>query len=295
MEFENLEQLKELFASGQFTFPEEMTVAGIKYKSNVASNYSVKTMIEKNYKAMWIYFTSYKEEAKKAGLDHAIIFLWGFPPNSNKMVPWDVRATSKARVAGPIKEDSGNSVNIPKERIVGDVVDLQITSIPGTKTIRAKIDSGADISSLHADSWEINNEQVTFVSPELSENKITMHVIEKQAIKISNGDTEYRPVIELNIKINDIQLSNCMFNLNDRGSMKYSVLIGQNILEAGKFMIDPTIDDPSDSNITMENYEIDWEALQEEFKDEIIEDISTVNENVFMEEIINFIKDGIKK
>lgn len=295
MEFENLDQIKKLFGSGEFTFPEEMLVSGIKYTSNRTTDYTVKNMLEKNYKAMWTYFTPYREQARQVDLDHAIIFLWGFAPGTLKMVPYDVRATTKPRLSGPIleKTDSGDSVNIPKERIVGDIVDVIIVSMPGAQVMKGKIDTGADISSLHADKWDIENGQVSFLSPELSENKITMPVIEKQAIKLSNGNIEYRPVIELNIKINDQLLNNCMFNLNDRGAMTYSMLIGQNVLEAGGFMIDPTID--ASDVITNEEFEIACEELQEEFKDDIVIDSSSINKNKFMKEVIGFIKAGIKE
>jgi len=273
MEFENLEQLKDLFInrSGEFNFPDKITMAGIVYNSKpTQSTYSMKEII----KPLWVYNTSYREQAHEVGLDQNILLLWTFHSNYNAIVPYDVRVMSTARLApGAITEraDNGDSVNIPKNKIVGDVVDVMITSLPGTRPIKGKIDTGADVSSMHADSWEINNGQVTFMSPDLSENQITMPVIEKQSIKLSNGDTEYRPVIELNIRINDQQLSNCMFNLNDRGAMTYPILVGQNVLEAGQFMIDPTIDDPD--VMANEDFEIDWVAIQEEFKNDVIPNV----------------------
>jgi len=294
MEFTDLDELKQQFIrSGDFTFPEELTVAGIKYKTNKSSSYSIEKMMKDGIKAMWIYFTPYPEQAKEAGLEHAIVFLWGFVPNKHIMVPYDVRVTSKARLVGPITEktDNGNSVNIPKEKIIGDVVDVTITNIPNSSPMKGKVDTGADVSSIHAEDWQIDNGQVTFSCPELSENKITLPVIEKQAIKSSNGDTEYRPVIELNIQINNQQLTNVMFNLNDRGTMTYPMLVGQNILEGGGFMIDPTINDPDKVN---ENIDVNWNALQEEFKDDIILDVISENKNEYMTKIIDFIKTEIE-
>ena len=47
-----------------------------------------------------------------------------------------------------------------------------------------------------------------------------------------------------------------MFNLNDRSQMEYPVLIGQNILEKGGFLIDPR----------QESEEIYWDALVEELE-----------------------------
>jgi len=294
MEFQNLDELKQLFLGGGFPFPDEMLVNGIKYKVNKSSDYTMAEMIKKGYKAMWIYFTPYREQSQAAGLNHAIVFLWGFIPNKLAMVPYDVRATSKARLSGPITEktDNGNSVNIAKEKIIGDCVDVIITSIPNSSPMKGKVDTGADVSSIHAEEWSVDNGQVTFICPELSENKITLPVLEKQAIKSSNGDMEYRPVIELNIKINNQQLTNVMFNLNDRGTMSYPILVGQNILECGGFMIDPTIDDPDNLD---EDIEIDWEALQEEFKDDVVLDIIAEDRSAYMTKIIDFIKTEIEK
>ena len=130
-----------------------------------------------------------------------------------------------------------------------------------------------------------------------------MPVLEKQAVKLSNGSMEYRPVVELNIKINDQQLTNCMFNLNDRGAMTYPILIGQNVLEAGGFMVDPSIDAGEDPNVEMgenpmagkemntgadmtEDFEVDWEALQEEFKDDKIPSDEEILQNI-IDSILN--------
>jgi len=292
MEFASLEQLRDEFINrAGFSFPDEITVAGIKYKTNQTSSYDLKDMMQNGYKAMWVYFTPYREQSHSVGLDHAIVFLWGFVPQKHIMVPYDVRTMSKARLQGGViteKIDNGNSVNIPKERIIGDVVDVIITSIPNSGALKGKVDTGADVSSVHAENWKVENGQVTFECPELSENKITLPVLEKQAIKSSNGDMEYRPVIELNIKVNNQQLTNVMFNLNDRGTMTYPMLVGQNVLEAGGFMIDPTINDPDDPDNIDEDFEIDWESLQEEFKDDIL----TEDKDDLVRKVIEFIKNS---
>jgi len=129
MDFKNLEHLKALFVSGEFPFPDEMTVANVKYKSNKTSEYEIKDMIERQYKAMWIYVTAAREQSIAAGMNQYIVFLWAFRPDL-KMVPYDVRSTSKARLNAPIVErtDNGDSVNVRKEQIVGDVVDVTITT-----------------------------------------------------------------------------------------------------------------------------------------------------------------------
>jgi len=252
-------------------------------------------MMKNNYKAMWLYFTPKPEieRAREAGLGGALVFLWGFAPGKPVMYPYDLRNTTKARIIGKVvtEDVNGDSVNIKKEKIIGDVVDVIVTSIPNSSAMKGKVDTGADVSSIHAENWSINNGQVTFTCPELSENKITLPVLEKQAIKSSNGDMEYRPVIQLNIRINQQQLINMMFNLNDRGKMKYPILVGQNILEAGGFMIDPTINDPDalDEDFTQDT-KVDWEGLQEEFKDDIISNFIIEDDIEKAKIVLDFIK-----
>jgi len=291
MEFATLDELKQLFIGrGEFVFPKEMLVAGVKYKTKETSSYTIEEMVRKDYKAMWVYSTAYPEKARSVGLEHTIVFLWGFIPNRYVMVPYDVRTLSKARLQGGVikeKMENGNTINIPKDKVIGDVVDVTIISIPNSSPMKGKVDTGADISSIHAEDWNVGNGQVSFNCPELSENKITLPVIEKQAIKSSNGDMEYRPVIELNIKINEQQLTNVMFNLNDRGTMSYPMLVGQNILEVGGFMIDPTINDPDKIE---EDFEIDWEVLQEQFKNDVIADFISEDKNKLVEKVIELIK-----
>lgn len=275
MEYNDLEQLKQDFVQGNFDFPQEFMLQGIKYKISRTSGYSMEEMIASNYKAYWMYTTSYREQAMDKGLNQVCALIWGFQEGYRTMEAFDVRMTALHKISVPMREGEQGSINIPKEKIVGDIVDVMITSIPNSNVMKGKVDTGADVSSIHAEEWDIDNGQVTFICPELSENRITLPVIEKQAIRSSNGDVEYRPVVELSIKVNDQSLTNIMFNLNDRGKMSYPMLVGQNILEKGGFMIDPTINDP-DAPID-EEVEFDWEAVNEEFKDTtkyIVEDTS---------------------
>lgn len=286
MEYKSLDKIKSDFTKGKFDFPEELLVNGIRYRMGQSYESKVLEMINNGRKTILVYSTPFIEEAKARGLDVMIVLVWGFN-NRDKMIPMDVRLSTRGRYLNNLQEagmDKGNTVTISKERIVGDVVDVVITSIPGTQPMKGKIDTGADVSSMHADSWNISNGQVTFKTPELSEHELTVPVLEKQAIKLSNGDMEYRPVIEMNIRINNVQLTNCMFNLNDRGAMTYPMLIGQNVLEAGKFMVDPTINDPDAP--TNEDIEIDW--------DELMEDINAIDYSETTDEYI-MSEDDVRK
>ena len=197
---------------------------------------------------------THKDEAKNVGLNQWMIFLWGFV--KNRLVPYDVRTSTKARTnAGVITEGDDNDI--------GSTVEVKITNLPGSHPIKGKADTGADISSLHADAFQINRENgtVTFRCPDLSQNELTMHLVDHQAVKSSDGGTEYRPIIELNIKLNGRLVNGVLFNLNDRSHMEFPVLIGKNALVQGKFKIDPSLDESKEPTD-----EIDWELLQEDVK-----------------------------
>jgi hypothetical protein len=133
---------------------------------------------------------------------------------------------------------------------IGSTVEVRFTNIPGSVPLKGKVDTGADISSLHATEHQIQNGQVTFICKELSHNRITVPVVSQQTVKSADGGHEYRPVIELNVKVNGKLLTGVQFNLNDRGNMSFPVLIGKNILLKGGFKIDPRLDEneeqPSD-------------------------------------------------
>lgn len=283
-EFDNIDELKQRFTkSKNYNFADEITVHGIPYKKTAGSNYDMRDIINKGVKPMISYGTFKRQDAIDNGMNQFLIFLWGW--TGNMLVPHDVRFMSASRMGVPITEGSMDSkMNVDRQKILGTTTEIQISNIPGCPPIKAKVDTGADISSIHADDWTTNNGQVTFTSGDISPNKITLPVIEKQAIKSSNGDVEYRPVVELDVKVNGVPMSGVMFNLNDRGTMEYSILIGKNILERGGFLIDPKI---AEGDVDIDTFEIDWEMLAEEFANEEVEPI-TISE----EEVIEYIKNN---
>ena len=128
-------------------------------------------------------------------------------------------------------------------QVIGDVVILKIDLPSGTGAIKGKVDTGAEICSLHADQIQMSEGSVKFINKELSDNVITAPLTEKQAVKSSDGGIEYRPVIVLDVVVNDKPVKQVQFNLNDRSIMEYGCLVGQNLLEKTGFMINPSQDD----------------------------------------------------
>ena len=88
-------------------------------------------------------------------------------------------------------------------------------------TIAAKIDTGADVSSI-----DIGLAADLQLGP----------VVQKTHVKSSHGKTR-RAVISLTFTLAGKQVTG-FFNLADRHKLKYKFLIGKNILQEG-FLIDP--------------------------------------------------------
>jgi len=90
------------------------------------------------------------------------------------------------------------------------------------KKVMARIDTGATKSSVDA---------------RLAAELALGPVIKTKLVKSASG-SKLRPVITANIKLAGKTLKS-EFTIADRSHMKYRVLVGQNILKEGKFLIDP--------------------------------------------------------
>ncbi len=275
-----LKDLQDKFINQKkFPFDKEVEVDGIRYTKSTESDHAMSKMITEGAKGVIGYGTRYRELARSKGLSDYILFLWGVSEGGSVLAPFKVMSVVKTdsgknwtdaeikkyRDNDRIIEDEAK-INISKDKLIGSTVEVFISNIPGMGSIQAKVDTGADISSIHADEWNVDNGQVTFTNTEISQNKITLPVLEQQAIKTSNGEVEYRPVVSLNVKVNGVPMSDVMFNLNDRGSMTYSMLIGKNVLQRGGFLIDPKLDESETEIISEEEMinGLDLDALTEQ-------------------------------
>jgi len=113
------------------------------------------------------------------------------------------------------------------------------------KKIKAKVDSGARTSSLHAFDVEIykrgNSQYVKFsVHPEQKSNKnekeCRCKVLEFRKVKSSNGHTELRPVILTTVKLMGEEWEVEM-TLTNRDEMGFRMLLGRESIRK-KFLID---------------------------------------------------------
>ena len=113
-------------------------------------------------------------------------------------------------------------------------------ALPGLKipAIKAKIDTGATTSSLHAlyvkPYNSKNGKRVHFIVNPLPDNpdvviECTAKVVGEREITSSNGESEYRYVIETNIEIGD-QKWPIEITLSNREGMQYHMLLGRSAL-----------------------------------------------------------------
>ncbi len=107
--------------------------------------------------------------------------------------------------------------------ILGLTEDLIVLDRKGKEEqVAVRIDTGATSSSI-----DLNLAARLKLGP----------VITSKIIKSASG-VRTRPVVRVKIKINGLILEED-FSLADRSHMTYQVLIGQNILKKGNFLIDP--------------------------------------------------------
>jgi len=112
--------------------------------------------------------------------------------------------------------------------------------------LRAKVDSGATNSSLHAVNikryYHHQREWVSFDTVNENGNVVSLSAIVKRTAKIKrhDGNSQERPVIEIGLCIGSI-FREAEVNLIDRSMFDYSLLIGRSYLE-GNFLIDVSIE-----------------------------------------------------
>lgn len=112
--------------------------------------------------------------------------------------------------------------------------------------IKARIDSGARTSALHAENIHIYTSRgekwVRFdVNPIQKDRNITVHcrarLVDERDVKSSSGHTERRPVIETHIRIGHVTQS-IQLTLTNRDALGYRMLLGREAMQ-GRMLIDP--------------------------------------------------------
>jgi hypothetical protein len=113
--------------------------------------------------------------------------------------------------------------------------------VPGVteKILRAKCDTGAAASSLHAEDLELfTRGEVNFARFRVTKDEplVELRVVETRQVRSSNGESQLRPVVLLPIQVAGVTFAiDC--TLTDRTPMTYPMLLGRSAL-AGTFLVD---------------------------------------------------------
>jgi hypothetical protein len=157
-----------------------------------------------------------------------------------------------AVAAEPMTQPSKPTIETVKETkaakkprvILGRVENVVLRDF-GVK-LKARIDTGAGVSSVHAKILEIKKtdrgERVRFEieDGDGGTKKLWRDVVGWANIKVMNSDDRSRrPIVRLSICLGGKKLKGRV-NLNDRGEFLYPMLVGRNLLNTGKFLVDPS-------------------------------------------------------
>jgi hypothetical protein len=117
---------------------------------------------------------------------------------------------------------------------VGAVEEVVLT--PWGVTFSARIDTGADLSSLDARDLVVRNNVAEFkLGRRWGSRRIQLPIVEWRHIQTASG-TEKRPVVEISICLGS-KLFRTLVTLKDRSQMLYPFLVGRTAL-SGKFLVD---------------------------------------------------------
>lgn len=127
--------------------------------------------------------------------------------------------------------------------ILNRVENVQLENAP--TWVPAKIDTGADMSSLWAANVQYfkrpDGPWVFFMVPQSNAKPILFYkpIIRTTTIKNScpNDVIQYRPIVEMNIKIAGQQYKT-LVNLTNRGGLQYAMLIGSNTIKEMNAVVD---------------------------------------------------------
>jgi hypothetical protein len=109
--------------------------------------------------------------------------------------------------------------------VVRLVARVMISGPGGEESVRAKVDTGADR---------------TTVSDELARRLKLPSTGSKVTVKVSAGSQKVeRPLVEASITLKG-KAFRLKVGVADRSQMKYGVIIGRDILRSGYFLIDPS-------------------------------------------------------
>ena len=134
--------------------------------------------------------------------------------------------------------------NISDKTVLDTIGSTEYVDIEGYKSIPAKIDTGADSSSIWASHIEVNQDGI--LSFQLFDEKspfYTGETLKRKDFKVavirsSSGHEQIRYRVHFSLTLSGRKIR-ALFNLSDRSKNNFPVLIGRRTI-SGKFLVDVT-------------------------------------------------------
>jgi hypothetical protein len=149
----------------------------------------------------------------------------------------------KIKITG--KKNISDFEEFKGKTIIGNVEKIDIPSLK-LSGILCKCDSGATSSSMDVSFIEISDDKKTVTFTPLRpkhegyiNKKYTAPIAEMVEVQSSNGSTERRIMIKVNITIKGKKLET-YFSLADRKELEFPILLGKDII-SGNFLIDVSL------------------------------------------------------
>ncbi len=141
----------------------------------------------------------------------------------------------------PAQSQAASTRNAIGDRVIAGYIENAWLGEPTIK-VEAKLDTGADNSSLNASNYrEFKKGSQTYVALKISNSEgrttlIEKPIIRRASIRRANTGTVVRPVILLKVCVAGVT-SEVEFTLTDRSGLSYQILIGRSFL-ADKILVE---------------------------------------------------------
>lgn len=233
-----VEELNAQFTKHQIDkIPEQITVDDIVYNARDSILPNVMTELNAGKKLVMLY------SPKANASPDRIALVWGLTAGLT-IKPVLAKTVGRHRVTSDAVMHEAKQESKPEEPTIGSKIDVVLVSFNGNKPITGKVDTGASVCSLHADSINIRKDPLNpdqqVVDFTYNGSKFTTGMEQQQSVQSADGGIEYRPLVKFAVKYDGQTIPDVLFNLNDRSQMEDKLLIGMNLLTEIGYKIDPT-------------------------------------------------------
>ncbi len=134
---------------------------------------------------------------------------------------------------------AANVISLGQEKVVIGRFEKMV--LPGDHEVIAKIDTGADTSSVHCERIELTDTDgerlLRYSFDKTGDQWFETHDFSDKLIKSSNGQTSHRYQVMLDVVIGTQNYA-CSVTLSNRQAMAYGVLLGRRFLRDNKMIVD---------------------------------------------------------